>query len=144
MKVIAVEPTVSTAALDAKYAVSLRTDLSHKMVATRAGLGWIGKTALFISERFGPRLRLVTILTTTPIRYGRTPVNHSLCGACRLCVEACPASAATGQLWDFTLDRDIFFNAHKCREMCHEFGKSRLHEDARICGICISVCPVGK
>ena len=37
-------------------------DISHKMVATRAGLGWIGKADLFISSRFGPRLRLVSIL----------------------------------------------------------------------------------
>jgi epoxyqueuosine reductase len=144
MNVVTVEPTVSTAALDTEYASGLRTDLSHKMVATRAGLGWIGKTALFISFRFGPRLRLVTILTDTPLRNEREPVTRSRCGTCILCVEACPARAATGQLWDITMDRDVFFNARKCRAMCHEFGKSRLHADARICGICISVCPVGQ
>ena len=29
---------------------NLRYDISHKMVATRAGLGWIGKTDLFVSK----------------------------------------------------------------------------------------------
>jgi epoxyqueuosine reductase QueG len=58
-----VSPTVSTSDLDTIYFNSLRTDLSHKMVATRAGLGWIGKTDLFISREFGPRLRLVSILS---------------------------------------------------------------------------------
>jgi len=37
-----------------QYLEKLTYDLSHKMVATRAGLGWIGKTDLFISEAFGP------------------------------------------------------------------------------------------
>jgi len=55
-----IDPTVSTAELDTIYFKTLRTDLSHKMVATRAGLGWIGKTDLFISKKFGPRLRLVS------------------------------------------------------------------------------------
>jgi epoxyqueuosine reductase len=45
-----IDTTVSTSELDSVYFNTLRTDLSHKMVATRAGLGWIGKTDLFISK----------------------------------------------------------------------------------------------
>ena len=38
------------------------------MIATRAGLGWIGKTDLFISKDIGARLRLVSILIDRPVK----------------------------------------------------------------------------
>jgi epoxyqueuosine reductase QueG len=138
-----IEPTIPTGELDTKYYRTLRTELSHKMVATRAGLGWIGKTDLFISRETGPRLRLVTILVNTPLKSVSGPVNKSKCGNCNLCVEICPADAANGKLWDISVDREEFFNPWKCREQCAEFGRTRLGRDARICGICVSVCPIG-
>ncbi|MBC8465595.1 hypothetical protein H8D57_01075, partial [bacterium] len=48
---INISPSITTEELNTTYNATLRTDLSHKMVATRAGLGWIGKTALFISSK---------------------------------------------------------------------------------------------
>jgi epoxyqueuosine reductase len=139
-----IEPSISTDKLDSDYSLTLRTSLSHKMVATRAGLGWIGKTALFISREFGPRLRLVTLLTSTFLDNSSSPVNSSKCGKCNTCVEACPAEAASGLLWDISMDRDDFFDAHKCRGQCQEFGNRLPGGDARICGICVSVCPIGN
>jgi epoxyqueuosine reductase QueG len=114
------------------------------MVATRAGLGWIGKTDLFISKEFGPRLRLVSILLKTPVKSESNPVNISRCGYCNICVDICPAKAANGKLWDITVDREEFFDPWKCRNQCVEFGITRLGIDARICGICVAVCPVGR
>ncbi len=136
-------PSVTTEELNTTYNSTLRTDLSHKMVATRAGLGWIGKTALFISTKFGPRLRLVTILTSSPLPLTEKPVISSYCGTCDLCVTACPAKAATGQLWDTSIDRDEFFDAHKCRNQCKKFGDAFM-QNIRICGICVAVCPIGN
>jgi len=134
-------PTISTSEMDSVYLESLRTDLSHKMVATQAGLGWIGKTALFISKKFGPRLRLVTILTSFPLKPESDPITKSRCGSCTLCVNACPAIAANGKLWNSSVDRDEFFDASKCRNQCKIFGQ-QLQMDIRICGICIAVCPI--
>src|ERR1035437_3030273 len=52
---LAVVPTVSTSSKEFKpYLNALAYKISHKMVATRAGLSWIGKTDLFISNDFGP------------------------------------------------------------------------------------------
>ena len=67
IETVCIEPTVTTRMLDTIYASDLRTRLSHKMIATRAGLGWIGKSDLFISKEFGPRLRLASILTNAPL-----------------------------------------------------------------------------
>jgi epoxyqueuosine reductase len=139
-----IDTTVSTSELDSVYFNTLRTDLSHKMVATRAGLGWIGKTDLFISKEFGPRLRLVSILLKTPLVPSSIPVDKSHCGNCRICVDICPAKAANGKLWNKTIDREEFFDAFKCRNQCTEFGRKRLGMDARICGICVAACPIGQ
>lgn len=141
---IDIEPTVNTSELDSIYSKTLRTDLSHKMVATRAGLGWIGKTDLFISKKFGPRLRLVSILLSTPVKPKSKPVEKNRCGKCNLCVDICPANAANGKLWDITVEREEFFDPWKCRKQCAEFGRSRLGLDVRICGMCVSICPIGK
>ncbi len=139
-----ISPTVSSSELDTVYRKTLRTELSHKMVATRAGLGWIGKTDLLITKEFGPRLRLTTILIKEMVRPKTKPMNRSRCGNCTICIDKCPAKAANGKLWNTTIDRDVYFDAHKCRNQCIEFGRERLSKEARVCGICVAVCPIGK
>ena len=126
-----------------QYLEKLTYDLSHKMVATRAGLGWIGKTDLFISEAFGPRLRLVTVLLKLDPGEVSVPVEESRCGKCNICVEKCPAKAANGKLWNTKVYRDEFFDAYKCREKCRELAKQRLNVEESICGMCVCVCPKG-
>jgi epoxyqueuosine reductase QueG len=113
------------------------------MVATRAGLGWIGKTDLLISKDFGPRLRLVSLLLKQKPECESMPVDKSRCGKCTVCVEKCPARAANGKLWNVHVHRDDFFDARKCREKCGELAMERLHVSVRICGMCVAVCPVG-
>lgn len=139
-----IRPTVSTSEIDTKYASTLRTDISHKMVATRAGLGWIGKTDLFISKVHGPKLRLVSILLKTPLIPKSVPIDKSRCGKCNICVDVCPANAATGKLWNITVGREEFFDPWKCRKQCADFGRLKLGVDVRICGICVAACPVGR
>jgi len=121
----------------------LRTSISHKMVATRAGLGWIGKTDLLITKKFGPRLRLVSLLTDYPINQTGQAINKSKCGKCVKCISACPATAGNGRLWDIHTNRDVFFDVNKCRAKCVELTKKYLNLDSATCGICVSVCPMG-
>jgi epoxyqueuosine reductase len=135
-------PSVTTEELDTIYNQDLRTALSHKMVATRAGLGWIGKTALFVSKKFGTRLRLVSLLIKEQILPTGTPIEKSLCGKCSICVDICPAKAANGRSWDIHTDRDEFFDPFACREQCRIFGEE-FNQPIRICGICVAACPMG-
>lgn len=138
-------PTISVGSRKyKKYLKSLSYDISHKMVATRAGLGWIGKTDLLISKEFGPRVRLVTILLDQDPGCTARPIERSRCGNCDICVIKCPARAATGLKWDVTIHRDKFFNAFRCREKCGELARQQLNVNERICGLCINVCPVGR
>ena len=140
---ICISPTVTTEELDTVYAGNLTYPVSHKMVATRAGLGWIGKSDLFISKAFGPRLRLVSILIDTPLDTSPEPVETSRCGNCRICMDRCPAGAINGKPWDVSVHRDEYFDAFMCREMCKELGEKTLKMNVRVCGICVAVCPFG-
>ena len=137
-------PTISEKEINNRFSGTLRYDFSHKMAATRAGLGWIGKTDLFISRKFGPRLRLATILVKEPLFPSAPPYNESKCGKCNICVDCCPGKAANGKLWNINIDRDEFYDAFKCRAQCRILSKIRLNMDISLCGICISVCPIGK
>jgi len=142
---IAIRPTGDISPKEVEmHFPTLTFDISHKMVATRSGLGWIGKTDLFISPKFGPRLRLVSLLISQKPDKDPIPVEESRCGNCNVCVERCPAQAANGKSWNIKVHRDSFFDAHKCREKCAELAKQRLNVDKHICGICVSVCPIGK
>ncbi len=90
-------PTISVGSEEYKrYLRTLSFDISHKMVATRAGLGWIGKTDLLVTKQFGPRLRLVTVLLKNDPGYHAKPIEKSRCGNCVICVDKCPAKAANG------------------------------------------------
>ena len=121
---------------------TLATPLPHKTVATRAGLGWIGKCALLVTESYGSAVRLNTVLTDAPLPVG-TPVEESRCGKCTACVEACPAGAVAGGDWQAGGRREEFFDAFACCRTAAELA-GRVHVDHTICGICIAVCPHTK
>jgi len=142
---LAITPTSNQLYRSAEYARTLRHYFSHKMVGTRAGLGWIGKSDLFVSVKFGPRLRLASILVDYPLKPLAPPIDKSRCGKCNICVESCPAKASNGRLWNIKIDRDEFYNAFKCRDKAREISLAATGQnDDEICGICIAVCPAGR
>jgi epoxyqueuosine reductase len=144
IKSLAMNPTTNNVYRADDYDLTLRHNFSHKMVATRAGLGWIGKTDLFISKKFGPRLRLASVIVDYPLKPSNPPIEESRCGKCNLCVEACPAKAASGRLWNIHVDRDEFYSVRKCKETANRLTLERTGKDERICGICVAVCPVSR
>ena len=46
------------------------TPLPHKTVATRTGLGWIGKNCLLVTKEYGSAVRLSSLLTDAPLPAG--------------------------------------------------------------------------
>jgi epoxyqueuosine reductase len=119
---------------------TLTAKLPHKTVATRAGLGWIGKSNLLVTRRYGPAVRLTTVLTDAPITTGK-PINKSLCDHCIHCVDACPAHAHTGKNWEPGMSREAIYNAFACRDMARNLSKKLIGESVSICGLCITACP---
>jgi epoxyqueuosine reductase len=116
------------------------TMLPHKTVATHAGLGWIGKCALLITDEYGPAVRLTTVLTDAELNAAE-PIAESRCGECRLCVDSCPGKAPSGRNWNSRLVRHEFYDAFACAEAARERATAKIGIDDTICGICISVCP---
>ena len=116
------------------------TSLPQKTIATRAGIGWIGKCALLVTEKYGSAVRISSILTNAPLETA-SPINKSLCGECFICTNACPAKAATGCLWEVGIHRDEFFDVTKCRKIAKERAKQGIGEEITLCGKCIEVCP---
>lgn len=75
-----IKATVEDGELEDIYKKTLRYPFSHKLVATRSGIGWIGKTDLLVTSRFGPRVRLASILMTANISDSGVPIDESQCG----------------------------------------------------------------
>jgi len=116
------------------------TLLPHKTIATRAGLGWIGKSALFVTKEYGSMIRLSSILTDAPLETA-APMNKSKCGYCQRCVKVCPAKAISGKLWNVGVSRDELLDADKCRAKARERSMQGFGGNATICGKCIEICP---
>lgn len=113
----------------------------HKSAAVAAGLGWIGKSALFVSPKHGPRVRLATVLTDMELPVSAKQME-SHCGGCRKCVEACPSGAILGVNYVCGMERCEIFDAEKCsvhmKKAYQHIGRGA------VCGLCMRVCPYGE
>ncbi len=117
-----------------------RTIMPHKTVALHAGLGWIGKSALFVTDRYGSAVRLASVLTDAPLNCGESMIEPK-CGGCMVCANACPAGAISGELWSAKKDREDFFHAMDCRLKAREIAARELGKNVTLCGKCIEACP---
>jgi epoxyqueuosine reductase QueG len=118
---------------------TLSVRVQHKTVATRAGLGWIGKTALLITPEFGGAQRFVSVLTDAPLPVGEA-IDESRCGECRVCTDMCPSGASAGRNWRLGMRREELFDAFACREWSR--GRAaKAGDGVPICGRCVAVCP---
>ena len=105
--------------------------ITYKMLATLAGIGWIGRNALLVSHALGCAVRFTAVLTDAPFVCG-TPITASLCPPhCRLCTEACPGKAIKGNpLWARDIHRDAFFDVDACKANRNKCD-----------GACVGCCP---
>jgi epoxyqueuosine reductase len=103
--------------------------LSHKHVAWTAGLGWIGRNNLLVNEKYGSRIRLVSILTDLPLVINSPSIKD--CGSCLYCLSFCPAGAIKV--------RQEEFDHLRCYEQLRTFAKT-LHFSHNICGVCVKAC----
>lgn len=99
--------------------------LPHKTLAVRAGLGWIGRNNLLVTEDYGCRLTLGTVLTNAPLHTETIPQVPNRCGSCMACVRACPVQALSGKKWTPQTTRDKIVDVEACR----------------LCLKCMQVCP---
>ena len=113
--------------------------VAHKTAAVLSGLGFVGKSGLFLSTDFGSKVRLATILTDAPLQ-SELPIIENGCGDCQICKNACPAGAIYGE--KPTTDGNRNFDAEKCSK----YMKEHFQDVGRgsVCGVCMKVCPKNK
>ncbi len=108
--------------------------LPYKTMATKSGLGWIGRSALFVTPEYGSAVALGGILTDMPLDFG-TPITDSECDECTNCQEACPVDAINPQKWNDRLSRKDIIDIETCSEYIIDQYKAGLG-----CTKCMSEC----
>lgn len=118
------------------------TLLPFKTLATRAGIGWIGKSATLVTKEYGNAIRLHGVITDMPFETAE-PINESYCGDCHECVDHCPAKAVVGNNWSLKTPRMELLDPFACKAKVIERGKVFGVTEGS-CGICLSCCPWTK
>lgn len=108
--------------------------LPYKTIATKSGLGWIGRSALFVTSQYGSAVVLGAILTDMPLEFDK-PVTDSMCNECVNCQDACPVDAINSTKWNNKLNRNDIIDIKACSEYVIDLYKKGLG-----CSKCMSEC----
>ncbi len=108
--------------------------LPYKTIATKSGIGWIGRSALFVTPEYGSAVVLGAILTDMPLEFGKA-VTDSQCEDCKNCQNACPVNAINPQKWNDRLKREDIIDVDTCFEYIMSQYKAGLG-----CTKCMSEC----
>jgi epoxyqueuosine reductase len=110
----------------------------EKAFARQAGIGFIGKNTLLITEAFGSWVFLAVILTTVALEPGSPRTSE--CGSCRACIDACPTGALVAP---YQLDANccISYLTIENKTDIPDVLKNALNGWVFGCDICQEVCP---
>ena len=110
--------------------LTARGMISMKHTAVSCGLGSIGKSSLFLNEKYGNRLTLGAILTD--LKLTSDPLSKEICiPGWNICMKNCPVETIS----------DKHVDQLRCRQ--NTYGKTARGFDTVDCNICRRLCPVG-
>jgi epoxyqueuosine reductase len=110
----------------------------EKAFARQAGIGFVGKNTLLITEEFGSWVFLSVILTTLELDPGQARTSE--CGSCRACLDACPTGALVAP-YHLDANRCISYLTIENKAEIPDDLKSKLNGWFFGCDICQEVCP---
>lgn len=144
--------------------VRILGDFSHRHAIVQAGLGEISAGCMVVVPKFGPRVRLVSVITTAPLEPDPQPEANSRFNICQpeacglQCAKKCPGKALLGdgtvnhfrcrQYRDpalYTLEHfKQIAESKKTGRASSGGGRGRGTPGGGLsCGICIKACPIG-
>jgi len=106
--------------------------MCQNRMAQRAGVGSFGKNSLILNPRYGPWIRLQSILTDAELAPDE-PFEEDLCGDCEACIRACPVGALT----PYTVD------AERCSGHLNQMPPFT-ENSTLMCTQCQRACPHGR
>jgi epoxyqueuosine reductase len=111
-------------------------------LASRAGLGWVGKNACLISPNMGSFFFLAELFIDLRLESNAQPVEDH-CGTCMRCIQACPTGCIRP---DRTIDsnRCIAYHTIENKGIIPLGLRPLIGNRVFGCDICQSVCPWNK
>ncbi|MDP3682973.1 MAG: tRNA epoxyqueuosine(34) reductase QueG [Ignavibacteria bacterium] len=128
--------------IDVEFHTQAFTDsapILERELASRAGLGWIGKNSCLISPEIGSAFLLAELFIDFPL-HPDLPFTDDRCGTCHRCLDACPTAC---------IQTDRTIDSNKCISYLTIEHKGSLPVELRPsigkwlfgCDICQTVCP---
>jgi len=121
-----------------------------KTAAVKCGLGCQGKNTLLVTPTYGPRVRLVSVLTAAELDIDE-PYKDDLCKGCERCMRACPAKAIepyklkVNQCMVYASEnpgsKDVPVEARSLEKRLIQRPTPNSFID---CTRCLEICPIGK
>ena len=121
-----------------------------KTAAVKCGLGCQGKNTLLVTPTYGPRVRLVSVLTTAELDVDE-PFKEDLCKDCERCLLACPAKAI--EPYRLKVNKCMVYSSEnprsknipdETRELEKRFVMRPTPNSFIECTTCLEACPIGK
>jgi epoxyqueuosine reductase len=114
--------------------------MMDKAWAQRAGLGWIGKHTNLITEEFGSWVFIGELLLNLELNDEQMQIADQ-CGACTLCLDACPTGAITEP---YVVDANLCISYATIESRAPQINDEltgKLEGWLYGCDICQDVCP---
>jgi epoxyqueuosine reductase len=123
--------------IDAAHFVD-KHHVQERVYAQHAGIGWIGKNSCVINPEQGSWLFLSGIATSLDLETDAPELDR--CGACTLCIDACPTGALVDP-HELDATKCISYLTIEVDGPIPEAQRVQIGHHAYGCDICQDVCP---